>query len=139
MRGDSAVSATPGCLTEREATTSDDVMAPRLEASVNAAKVSDSWKTIPTQSERHLPVLDGVRGLAILLVMAHHSFVLQPQSQFEAMLSEVAALGMFGVDLFFVLSGFLITGILLDTKGTPNQLGNFYVRRVLRIFPLYYL
>lgn len=78
---------------------------------------------------QHVRSLDGVRGLAILLVLALHLFEYFKWFGF----------GWMGVDLFFVLSGFLITGILLDSKDKPNNYRNFIVRRVLRIFPLYYL
>jgi peptidoglycan/LPS O-acetylase OafA/YrhL len=79
---------------------------------------------------RHIPALDGVRGLAILLVMFHHL----PMPVF----GWLPSWGWTGVDLFFVLSGFLITGILYDAKGSEGYFRNFYMRRVLRIFPLYY-
>jgi peptidoglycan/LPS O-acetylase OafA/YrhL len=88
----------------------------------------------------HLPALDGLRGIAILLVMGHH--ILQPVEGGPAIadsITRVASIGWVGVDLFFVLSGFLITGILYDTKGSPGFFRNFYIRRVLRIFPLYYV
>src|SRR5262249_12147698 len=88
----------------------------------------------------HLPGLDGVRGLAILLVMAVH-FIgdAAPRSFGERLVVKSASYGVLGVDLFFVLSGFLITGLLLDAKSTPHYFRNFYARRTLRIFPLYYL
>jgi peptidoglycan/LPS O-acetylase OafA/YrhL len=87
----------------------------------------------------HLPVLDGVRGLAILMVLALH-FIKNttPTTPFEVLVARVCTFGMFGVDLFFVLSGFLITGILIDAKGSQGYFRNFYIRRALRIFPLYY-
>src|SRR6266576_2119715 len=82
----------------------------------------------------YIPQFDGLRGLAILLVLIAHSGFLEALPHAGGL--EFARLG---VDLFFVLSGFLITGILTDSKGTPHYFRNFYARRALRIWPLYYL
>src|SRR5208337_4076053 len=73
----------------------------------------------------HLPALDGFRGLAILMVLAMHTLSMP--------------LGWAGVDLFFVLSGFLITRILLSSVGKEGYYRAFYWRRILRILPIYYL
>lgn len=91
----------------------------------------------------HVPALDGLRAVAILAVMLMHFTLLQPPliepSRFpDGIIWAFGLSGWIGVDLFFVLSGFLITGILLDTKGGDGYFRNFYMRRVLRIFPLYY-
>ena len=93
----------------------------------------------PRASRGHVPVLDGVRGLAIALVLSVH-FVgdATPTNGLQRALVKLANYGVWGVDLFFVLSGFLITGILLDSRGTTSYYRSFYVRRALRIFPLYY-
>jgi peptidoglycan/LPS O-acetylase OafA/YrhL len=86
----------------------------------------------------HIPSLDGLRGLAILLVLAHHLRVMGRETIVDYWFVRAVGFGWCGVDLFFVLSGFLITGILLDSKGRHHYLRNFYGRRVLRILPLYY-
>jgi peptidoglycan/LPS O-acetylase OafA/YrhL len=82
----------------------------------------------------HIPQLDGIRGLAILLVMlCHGSAILR-----DFNVSRYLEYGWVGVDLFFVLSGFLITQILLTSSGQPRYYQRFYIRRGLRIWPLYY-
>jgi peptidoglycan/LPS O-acetylase OafA/YrhL len=90
---------------------------------------------------QHLPCLDGVRGLAIIVVMFYHYEV--RAWPWKAGLGKlgwlVASEGWLGVNLFFVLSGFLITGILFDTKDCANFFRVFYARRTLRIFPVYYM
>ena len=93
----------------------------------------------PAPRDHWLP-LDGVRGLAILIVIIHNSAWIAGESRhiLLKLTTAITATGWIGVSLFFALSGFLITGILLDTKSRPGFFRSFYLRRTLRIFPLYY-
>ena len=87
----------------------------------------------------YVPALDGVRGLAILIVMlGHFAIGFEVGTPVDAVVKTLMQTGWAGVDLFFALSGFLITGILLEAKGERHYFRNFYARRVLRIFPVYY-
>lgn len=108
-------------------------------------------REIPVRQDRakglagsgRFPALDGIRGVAVLAVMCYHFTEGYPRRYIEAnslhgVLAQFLNVSWAGVDLFFVLSGFLITGILIDSKGAPNYFRNFYMRRVLRIMPLYY-
>ena len=89
-----------------------------------------------------IPELDGLRGLAILLVILCH-YVGNPDHTplgfFPHRFLLAFTVGWSGVDLFFVLSGFLIGGILLDARNSPQYFRAFYMRRVFRILPIYYL
>ena len=88
------------------------------------------------------PGLNGVRFVAALLVIVDHTELFKSYLGFPTLWanSYSAYLGAFGVSIFFVLSGFLITYLLLEEqKIAPIQIKHFYLRRVLRIWPLYYL
>jgi peptidoglycan/LPS O-acetylase OafA/YrhL len=89
----------------------------------------------PNWLPTYLPELDGLRGLAILGVVVYHC---EPRLQGTWMHS-AAEWGWAGVNLFFVLSGFLITSILLGTRDKPHYFHNFHARRALRIWPVYLL
>ena len=86
-----------------------------------------------------IPALDGLRGIAILLVLMRHGiFGLESSSPMVNRLVTLGQLTWSGVDLFFVLSGFLIGGILLDAVNSPHYYQTFYARRAYRILPLYF-
>lgn len=99
---------------------------------------------VPTSKpvlRQRMPELDTLRGIAILLVLIYHGFApAQGTVAFHGVARaflEFAAIGWIGVGCFFVLSGFLITGILLDSKDRRDFFRRFYIRRALRILPIY--
>lgn len=96
---------------------------PRTRPAESMIVTGNTTSTRP-ENRKFYPALDGLRAIAFLMVFGHHYLQLP--------------WGWAGVDLFFVLSGLLITGILFDTRNDLHRVRNFYVRRTLRIFPLYY-
>ncbi len=86
----------------------------------------------------HLPTLDGLRGVAVLLVLLTHLSLAETLPALEQFKNAIRA-GYTGVDIFFVLSGFLVTRILISDWRAGRMLGRFLWRRALRIFPAYYL
>jgi peptidoglycan/LPS O-acetylase OafA/YrhL len=114
-----------------------------IPMTASAAAATIAAPVAPPGSEprlpAHLPALDGLRGLAIVLTLCHNLSPLQSPSGLPARLLEAALdVGWVGVQLFFVLSGFLITGLLMTSQDRPDYYRSFFGRRVLRIFPLYY-
>ncbi len=90
--------------------------------------------------------IDGLRGIAVLMVISFHllnnSYMasdINQLSEFEKLLMKSTSFGWAGVNLFFVISGFLIGTILIKNKTADNYFRVFYFRRILRIMPLYYL
>ena len=115
-----------------------------MQAHADSTFANSTTATEPTARAElnvsgHMPALDGVRGLAVLMVLGFHFIsAATPVNIAEKAVVRLASYGANGVELFFVLSGFLITGILYDARHKPNYFRNFYMRRALRIFPLYY-
>src|SRR2546423_2896903 len=108
-----------------------------------ALSAEETRPAVPRPREQRIPELDGFRAIAVWAVVIHHAFygwndTRQIAERFPRGLQFLIDHGWMGVDLFFVLSGFLITGILLDTRADRAYFKNFYIRRVLRIFPLYF-
>jgi|SRR5882762_598349 len=95
----------------------------------------------PSANKSRIPELDGIRGIAIRSVLSFHYISMEgvtAPGSITDRLQRLVILGGTGVDLFFVLSGFLIGGTLLDAKDSPRYFGTFYARRFFRIFPIYY-
>jgi peptidoglycan/LPS O-acetylase OafA/YrhL len=96
------------------------------------------------ENSKHIDILDGIRAYAVLMVCVFHFFQVNESGLYNTnrfvgiFLFKVSQLGQRGPELFFILSGFLITGILLDSKKSSKYFTTFYARRFLRIFPLYY-
>ena len=106
--------------------------------SLNVAHSTSTIGTAPDWSKR-IPALDGLRGIAILLVLLRHGiFGLESSHPAVRYFLAIGRLSGSGVDLFFVLSGFLIGGILLEARESPRYYSTFYARRAYRILPLYF-
>jgi peptidoglycan/LPS O-acetylase OafA/YrhL len=114
---------------------------PALFAPTMAGSAPNLEHTVRRESSSaRLPALDGIRGMAIIWVVLHNTTDLLPPKLHgpSHVLAFLVHPGWIGVQLFFALSGFLITGSLLDTQRATNYFRAFYARRALRILPLYY-
>lgn len=127
--------------TSPETSSDESVHAP---AGHEGVIVAEHQETVAASPSVHSPArifeLDGFRAAAVLAVLFHHLFYGWPTpalSKIPGVFLAFLSRGWLGVDLFFVLSGFLITGILLDSKKSEHYFRNFYTRRILRIVPLY--
>jgi peptidoglycan/LPS O-acetylase OafA/YrhL len=108
-----------------------------------SARLGDSAQPVARVEHSRVPELDGVRAIAIWMVLVGHIFYgwavsVRAFAHVPVILLQIVGHGWLGVDLFFVLSGFLITGILLDSRHKSHYFRNFYARRFLRIMPLYF-
>jgi peptidoglycan/LPS O-acetylase OafA/YrhL len=106
-----------------------------------ATAAGDAVSSDTLETSNRIPELDGLRGLAILLVLACHYVADPPHGTSHGWMqrfSTILGQGATGVDLFFILSGFLIGGILLKSRSSPAYYKTFYLRRIYRIIPIYY-
>jgi peptidoglycan/LPS O-acetylase OafA/YrhL len=117
-------------------TDGDSKVLPSIGTSISVEPTLESSTGTP---RKRIAELDGLRGMAILLVLLYHYISIPSGGAAKGLFQRLFAIGWSGVDLFFVLSGFLIGGILLDARESPRYFGTFYGRRFYRIVPLYYL
>ena len=91
----------------------------------------------PKSADARIPALDGIRAVASLMVVFYHfgPHIVRDSKSTFAFLSRLPRHGDEGVTLFFVLSGFLISGILTNSRHSKRYYATFYIRRALRIFP----
>ena len=132
----------PAACSSIRASFEDLISSPRL-TELNQSGRSYAVNQAPTATRTfrgHIPGLDALRGVAVLLVIIYHFFMGWPYwgSTVANMAGRVLRSGWVGVDVFFVLSGFLITSGLIDTRDHPHRAKRFYIRRSLRIFPAFY-
>jgi peptidoglycan/LPS O-acetylase OafA/YrhL len=113
-------------------------------AAINdAGDLGDRLPASTRSGPRYMPGLDVIRGLAILMVLLYHGYADHIMlfaligTKWAQVLAGILSLCHLGVSLFFVLSGFLISGILIDSRTTSDYFSNFYTRRALRIVPAY--
>lgn len=119
-------------------TTPDAIVSVPSTDSVSARADDNTGQPAGRAHTGRIRSIDGLRGVAVLTVMLLHFTLMRPSNLWEGGLVQLLDLGWIGVDLFFLVSGFLITGILWEARGTDGYFWRFYTRRTLRIFPLYY-
>ncbi len=132
-------------MSDREVTPGTTAVIAPSAASSSDAGPGPTRSVQPVPAVERLPVLDGIRGCAILMVIVWHyghclivSTANLPPAHWAYKLMSWFNICWSGVDLFFVLSGYLIGGILIDNRDATNFFRIFYIRRILRIFPVYY-
>src|SRR6476661_2144410 len=122
---------------------SNQITVPEMHTATSdaQAELAPQPVQLPAKSSsgpRYIREFDGLRGLSIGMVILYHCWAYQGSGIAGNIVQRLSIMGWCGVDVFFVLSGFLITGILLDTRESDNYWRSFFIRRGLRIFPLYY-
>ena len=112
-----------------------------VKAGHNRSTAATGVAPLLIKADGRISALDGLRGIASLMVVAYHfgPHIVRDANSGFVFLHRLPPLWFEGVDLFFVLSGFLISGILVGARESPRYFQTFYARRLLRIFPLYYL